>query len=280
MEALTRMVADSLARHGLDRPVDPRRLQWSRWFRCDSTHSLLVVPSKPGIFALAEEVMDLGVNSSDVGSTDREGHDFSPEPALSKRSAPKEPALSERSAPKEPALSERSAPKEPALSERSAPKGAVTPAINSPALAAEVPQRRMLAVLQFAEDDDMAFTLDRMFTRINPMRDRLASGRCFLRFVVMEDQAQRRSICAALNQWMLSSAEKASGLPLDFSSSLELTRVAEVTRVVAGDSPATAPTNSNSAAPFDSTGPKPNVVSIDSGSAKNLHCPHPLPSGF
>src|SRR5713101_462000 len=59
MEALTRMVADSLARHGLDRPIDPRRLQWSRWFRCDSTHSLLVVPSKPGIFALAEEVMNL-----------------------------------------------------------------------------------------------------------------------------------------------------------------------------------------------------------------------------
>ncbi len=70
----------------------------------------------------------------------------------------------------------------------------------------------MLAVLQFSEDDDMAFTLDRMFTRINPMRARLASGRCFLRFVVIEDQAQRRSICAALNQWMLSSAEKATGI--------------------------------------------------------------------
>ena len=63
MEALTRLVADSLARHGFDRPVDPRRLQWSRWFRCDSTHSLLVVPSKPGIFALAEEIMDLGTDS-------------------------------------------------------------------------------------------------------------------------------------------------------------------------------------------------------------------------
>jgi agmatine deiminase len=45
------------------------------------------------------------------GRNHREGHDFSFEPALSKRSAPKEPALSERSAPKEPALSERSAPK-------------------------------------------------------------------------------------------------------------------------------------------------------------------------
>src|ERR1700675_4335134 len=68
MEALTRMVADSLARHGLDRPVDPRRLQWSRWFRCDSTHSLLTVPSKPGIFALAEEVMNLGPTETHGGT--------------------------------------------------------------------------------------------------------------------------------------------------------------------------------------------------------------------
>ena len=60
MEGLTRLVSESLARYGLDRPVDYRRLQWSRWFRCESLHSLLHVPSKPGIFALAEEVMDLG----------------------------------------------------------------------------------------------------------------------------------------------------------------------------------------------------------------------------
>src|SRR5205807_3912302 len=86
---------------------------------------------------------------------------------------------------------------------------------------AEAAQRRMLAVLQFSEDDDMAFTLDRMFTCVNPMRARLATGRCFLRFVVIEDRAQRRSICTALNQWMLTSAEKASGIPADFSSSLE-----------------------------------------------------------
>ena len=56
MESLTRLVTYSLARHGFDRPVDPRRLQWSRWFRCDSLHSRLVVPSKPGIFAIAEEI--------------------------------------------------------------------------------------------------------------------------------------------------------------------------------------------------------------------------------
>ena len=56
MEALTRLVTESLARHGFDRPLDYRRLQWSRWFRCESPHSLLLVPSKPGVFAVAEEV--------------------------------------------------------------------------------------------------------------------------------------------------------------------------------------------------------------------------------
>jgi hypothetical protein len=290
MEALTRMVADSLARHGLDRPIDPRRLQWSRWFRCDSTHSLLTVPSKPGIFALAEEVMNLAPTETHGGTDafvrpaeqssatacttataeatdrdrhDREGHDFS----RATSSCHSERSKIDRKA-------DDLAESRNLLSARATTAHGGTDA----PLAAEGSVRRMLSVLQFAEDDDMAFVLDRMFTRINPMRDRLASGRCFLRFVVIEDQAQRRSICSVLNQWMLSSAEKASGLPPDFSSSLEFTRapeatrVAEPTRVGAGDSPA------------HSTGAKTNVVSIarnlDSGAAKNLHCSQPLPSGF
>jgi hypothetical protein len=208
MEALTRLVSDSLARHGFDRPVDPRRLQWSRWFPCDSPHSLLVVPSKPGIFALAESIIDL------ENSNDRVGTGASPVQPMKAASA------------------------------------------------AEVLSRRMLAVLQFSEDDNMAYVLDRMFTHINPMRSRLHSGNCFVRFVVVEDQQQRRSICAALNQWMRNSAEKATGLPNDFPSSLE-TNVFTRARVAAGDSPATEIT----------TNP-------DSGSNKNLHCPHSFPSGF
>src|SRR6202051_1119518 len=58
MEGLNRLVSESMARHGFDRPLDYRRLHWSRWFRCESHHSLLFVPSKPGVFALAEEIMD------------------------------------------------------------------------------------------------------------------------------------------------------------------------------------------------------------------------------
>ena len=244
MEALTRLVADSLARHGLDRPIDPRRLQWSRWFRCDSPHSLLTVPSKPGIFALAEEIMDLGAAHVETDA-------FVRPPELG--SAATEP-------------------------------------------------KRMLAVLQFSEDDDMAFTLDRMFTRINPMRERLASGRCFLRFVVLQDQEQRRSICSALNQWMRNSAEKASGIGADFQSSLEFTtdRVStdRVGRTLLSDNAnsattrvgmdATCPEQSRRVRPPDSAAkpvpasPLPSNISsaLDSGSNKNLHCPHPLPSGF
>jgi hypothetical protein len=244
MEALTRLVTDSLARHGFDRPIDPRRLQWSRWFRCDSPHSLLVVPSKPGIFAIAEEIMDLrkphvgtpvsGAPTDEAGKV-REGHDFS------RASMPPE---------------------------------------NTSALAAEGTAKRMLAVLQFSEDDDMAFTLDRMFTRINPMRARLSSGSCFLRFVVIEDQEQRRSICTALNQWMLSSAEKARGIPAGFSSSLEVSTAEESPRVGRTLLSANPDSVSTPAAESPRGANVSSLPHLDSGANKNLHCPHPLPSGF
>jgi hypothetical protein len=237
MEALTRLVTDSLVRHGFNRPVDPRRLQWTRWFLCDSPHSLLVVPSKPGIFAIAEEVAAFGGTQDTRGAADalvrpsenagREGHDASRAAKVWEGNVREGHDFSR------------------------AVKVADTPA----ALAAET--KRMLAVLQFSEDDDMAFTLDRMFTKPNPMRERLSAGRCFLRFVVIEDQDQRRGICNALNQWLLSSAEKASGIPPVFASSLEMTTIAA------------------------RSGEKAQAAThLDSGASKNLHCPQPLPSGF
>jgi hypothetical protein len=252
MEALTRLVADSLARHGLDRPVDPRRLQWSRWFRCDSPHSLLVIPSKPGIFALAEEV---GV---DVARA--------PSPAISAQTE----------------VGRGGKDLDAGTLGGAALQRCDLQPLMSTALAAEVePTRRMLAVLQFSEDDDMAFTLDRMFTRINPMRSRLASGRCFVRFVVINDQDQRRSICTALNQWLISSAEKASGLPSDFCSSLEVTDcvgTARVGRTLVSDSVNSTPAQVNP--PILKSNSMFQTPYLDSGAARNLHCPHSLPAGF
>jgi hypothetical protein len=57
MEALTQLVNDSLARHGVETSLDHRRLEWSKWFRYESSFSVLLVPGKPGVFALGEEVL-------------------------------------------------------------------------------------------------------------------------------------------------------------------------------------------------------------------------------
>ncbi len=245
MEALTRLVTDSLARHGLNRPVDPRHLQWSRWFRCDSLHSLLVVPSKPGIFALAEGIAPL----CPPGSRSLERSQGSP--AVASQVGDE-------------------------ISAGAALPRCDTRSLEPAASAAETTFRRMLAVLQFSEDDNMAFVLDRMFTYANPMRSRLHSGNCFVRFVVVEDHEQRRSICAALNQWVRTSAEKASGLPPDFSSSLELAWE-NGTRA---PSPVSRPADARVDAAGPKTAPMFAGTRTDSGTNKNLHCPHPLPSGF
>jgi hypothetical protein len=269
MEGLTRLVSESLARHGFDRPLDYRRLSWSRWFRCESHHSLLFVPSKPGVFAVAEEIMDLGSNVEE------------------RRFSAASSGLS---------------------------IAALAAATTAPEAESRKPEagKRMLAVTQFFEDDDMAFVLDRMLSRQNPMSSRLASGRYFVRFVVVEDQTQRRSICSALNQWIVSAAEKVTGIASDFASSLELTSATEYVRepnhaqpslfpgkedenVARTPSPTTARSTDAHVATdafvrpaseaSTSITPSPSTLSmtapqLDSGAATNIHCPSPFPSGF
>lgn len=135
----------------------------------------------------------------------------------------------------------------------------------------------MLAVTQFFEDDDMAFVLDRMLSRQNPVRARLLSGRYFVRFVVIEDACQRRSICNALNQWMIAAAEKASGIGSHFASSLELPLEnlgAATARPEPGDAEAP-PLPASTSSQLSVATPH-----LDSGAASNRHCPIPFPSGF
>jgi hypothetical protein len=224
METLTRLVSESLARHGFDRPLDYRRLQWSRWFRCESHHSLLAVPSKPGVFAIAEEIADFSLSKGNAAD------------ALTR----------------------------PVAQESLAEDVSVE---------ADAGPRRMLAVAQFFEDDDMAFVLDRMLTHHNPMRARLSSGSYFVRYVVIEDQSQRRSICAALNQWIASSAEKVTGIGAHFASSHESTHNL-VPKSASTDVGPIVPA-SRVFGPRTATAPQ-----LDSGATANTHCPSPLPSGF
>jgi hypothetical protein len=228
MEGLTRLVTESLARYGLDRPVDFRRLQWSRWFRCESHHSLLCVPSKPGVFALAEDVMPLGqsLGQAYLGTAALGG-----------------------------------------AAERSSTSSATESA-------------HMLAVLQFGEDDDMAFVLDRMFSRENPMRARLVSGRCFVRYVIIEDAAERRNTCNALNQWMISSGEKATGIGAHFATSLELSVTRGPFPATASHHPAQAELDLGVASEPFHAARSAQHLNNDNGSVTNIHCPQPLPSGF
>ena len=71
MVNISQIVDDSLARHGVESTFDHLRLQWSRWFRCESSFSVLLAPAKPGIFALAEEIVptedsEMGARASAV----------------------------------------------------------------------------------------------------------------------------------------------------------------------------------------------------------------------
>jgi hypothetical protein len=278
MESLTRLVTESLARHGFDRPLDYRRLRWSRWFRCESHHSLLQVPSKPGVFALAEEIVALDTNRVGTDAFVRPSEPSSAKPVEERRFS----------------------------AASSAGVGAAALAAERVARAEDAP-RRMLAVAEFFEADDMAFVLDRMLARQNPMRDDLNSGRFFIRFVVIEDAAQRRSVHSALNQWiaensianqstandsLTDSAEQGSGIAAYFAGSLELTPATEyVPAAVAAQSnlfenvatvqtPSAPATSKESIFSGDIRTPSISAQQLDSGAATNIHCPSPLPSGF
>jgi hypothetical protein len=135
MEGLERMVSESFARLGVEPAFDYRRVEWSRWFRCADSCSLVLVSSKPGVFALGEEIVAPGA----VG-------------------------------------------------------------------------KRMLALFQLSETDDLGMALGRLFLPGNPLRERMASGRCFARYAVMEDATQRHAAYAALQSWLSSSLETTSAI--------------------------------------------------------------------
>src|ERR1700739_214377 len=136
MENLDRIVADTLAQSGFETPVYLRPVPWSRWFRCESSFSLLLVPSAPGLYALAEEI-----------------------------AAPGE----------------------------------------SPAT------KRMLAVFEVAETEAVCIARSRQFSPRSPLNERLASGKCFVRFAQLRDAERRRIVCGSLKRWLTASAQTAMG---------------------------------------------------------------------
>jgi hypothetical protein len=70
----------------------------------------------------------------------------------------------------------------------------------------------MLALVDISQADDLGMALGRLFLPGTPLRDRLISGKCFARYAVIEDPAQRQLATELLQRWMQESAETASGI--------------------------------------------------------------------
>src|SRR5437764_4857012 len=133
MEGISQLVSDSLARNGIQPSVDHLRLEWSRWFRCDSSFSVLLAPAKPGIFALSDEIVSTADDS-----------------------------------------------------------------------------KRMLALFHIVDTDDLGMALGRLFLPGNPLREKLESGKCFVRYAVIEDSTERSAAFKIFQTWLQDSAEKGS----------------------------------------------------------------------
>jgi hypothetical protein len=108
-------------------------MHWSRWFHCESSFELLLVPEQPGIFALAEEIVQpAGPNS-----------------------------------------------------------------------------RRMLAVFEVEEAENLARALSRLFAAGSPWQEKLTQARCYARYAMAPNGADRRNAAAALKNWLSSQREVA-----------------------------------------------------------------------
>lgn len=109
-------------------------MNWSRWSQCQSSFELLLVPNQPGIFAMAEEVVQ--------------------------------------------------------------PAGAGS--------------RRMLAVFAVEEADDLSRAMSRMFAMGSQWREKMAESRCYLRYAVVANAADRKASATALKNWLNAQRETAA----------------------------------------------------------------------
>jgi hypothetical protein len=128
-----------MARHGVDCTLDYRRLHWSRWFPCQGTSDLNLMPSLPGILAIAEEVIAPGETVAAGG-------------------------------------------------------------------------KRMLAVVKVAASDDLAMAVTRLLAPQNLNTYPLTGDKIFVRYTVVQDQAQRRAAEKVFQRWLTTSVEAVSGV--------------------------------------------------------------------
>jgi hypothetical protein len=207
MENISQLVESSLVRHGVTANFDHLRLQWTSWFRCESSFSVLLAPAKPGIFALGEEV---------IPPAESVGH---------RESSPV--------------------------------------------------SKRMLALFEVSEADDLGMTLGRLFLPGTPLRERLTSGKCFARYAVIEDSKQRRIATELFQRWMQASEAAICGADTAVRSA------AVETHLESSHGPETGIRISSKVVEIS----KPSTsfawgMEVQEREAEELKHPQPLPSGF
>ena len=78
--------------------------------------------------------------------------------------------------------------------------------------------RRMIAVFDIQECDDLSRTLHALFAGSNPLRPRLEAGRCFVRYAVVPVRTQRQAAAVALHNWLAATTESASAVTDGFTA--------------------------------------------------------------
>lgn len=76
-----------------------------------------------------------------------------------------------------------------------------------------------LVILKIGQTTDLGVEMARLCFH-SPLRDRIRSGRCLVRFAVVADEAQRVHSCATLQQWFTHSLETStdSRFPVDLAA--------------------------------------------------------------
>jgi hypothetical protein len=70
--------------------------------------------------------------------------------------------------------------------------------------------RRMLAVFEVAEADDLSRALSRLFAAGSPWREKMAESKVYVRYAIAPSIADRRTAAAALKNWLSAQREVAS----------------------------------------------------------------------
>lgn len=70
--------------------------------------------------------------------------------------------------------------------------------------------KRMLALFHVADTDDIGMALGRLFLPGNPLREKLEEAKCFVRYAVIEDSAERSAAFKIFRNWLQDSRETGS----------------------------------------------------------------------